>query len=164
MKTGAGSGARGFNREWLRRKAEAEDAYPSVAVGGLAHEVGFLSPSNPEMSHVFGRFLELARRNKGMSVEQLSRTADVDLAELVHMELGEGVPSLRSIHKLSEALGVATESLLSLSGLTEIRDPEISDAAVRFAARSGSTARLSKEEKRALDELVKALAERSDRG
>ena len=55
------------------------------------------------------------------------------------------------------------EKLLELAGLVEARAGKgLSDAAVLFAARSETNAKLTRSEKDALDEFVKVLVEGSD--
>ena len=52
---------------------------------------------------------------------------------------------------------------MEVAGLTTPR-PQVRHAALRFAARSESTAQLSRDEKDALEEFVKVLVETSDGG
>lgn len=89
------------SREWLRRMADAEDRCESVAVGGLAADVGMFEGGAPsESPRVFGRLIEFARRSHGLSVEDLAKRADVELAELLSVEGRRGgqraVRSMRS--------------------------------------------------------------------
>jgi len=148
---------------WLRHMAEVEDEHGPVTVGGLAHDLGMLRPATRECPRVFGRLIEFARRSRGLSVEELAKAADVDLAELVALECGADVePTPRTVHKLAHVLGVSTGKLLVVAGLADAEDDTLKEATVRFAARSEPTAELSKPEREALDEFVKVLVERSD--
>jgi len=148
---------------WLRRMADAEDRCKSVAVGGLAHELGLIRPGAPEGPRVFGRLIEFARRARGLSVEKLAEEADVDLAELVALERDEDVaPTPRTVYQLATVLQLDTGKLMVLAGLADVEDPALNQAALKFAARSEPTARLSKAEREAFDEFVKVLVERSD--
>ncbi len=52
---------------------------------------------------------------------------------------------------------------MEVAGLASPR-PEVSSAALKFAARSEPTAKLSRDERDALEEFVKVLVETSDKG
>lgn len=150
------------NTEWLRRMADAEDQCESVSVGGLAHELGVLPSSAPEVPRVFGRFIEYARRERGMSLEALAESANVDLVELVAIETeGQDIPTPRTVFQLAQVLQLPPGKLSEIAGLTQPRTV-VSEAAVRFAARSEPTAQLTEVERRAFEEFVKVLVEASD--
>ena len=149
------------SREWLAAMARAEEGFASFGVGGLATEPE--SPAIPlEARTAFTRFVDLARRQRKLTVEALANEADLDLGELVTIMEANAAPSTRAVYKLATVLGVSMRKLLELSGLAEARDPTLAEAAVRFAARSEPTVALTKEERAALDEFVKVLVERSD--
>lgn len=149
--------------EWLDVMAEAEKGFPSFSVGGLACDMGPAVPTPaPEARGAFTRFIDLARRKRNLTIEALAKTADLDLTELVGIMEDHSPPSTRAVYKLATVLGVSTRKLLELSGLAEVRDASLAEAAVRFAARSEPTAALTKEERAALDEFVKVLVEKTD--
>ncbi len=148
-------------QEWLISAAKAEDDVPSFSVAGLASDVGWLDAALPAPVPVFVRFLELARRERRLTLETLAGHADIDLAELVGIAEAGQQPTPRTVYQLSRVLNVSTESLMELSGLATPRQ-ELAQAAVRFAARSEPTVALSDEERDALNEFVKVLVDRSD--
>lgn len=151
------------SREWIAIMARAEEEFPSFSVGGLAAEMGSAVPLLHEPRTAFTRFIDLARRQRKLTIEALADAADLELSELVAI-LGEhSAPSTRAVYKLATVLGVSVRKLLELSGLAEVRDPTLAEAAVRFAARSEPTVALTKEERAALDEFVKVLVERTDK-
>jgi len=152
-------------REELIEKAVSLEE-ECVSVGGLAHELGMIRGCVQEAPRVFGRLIEYARRVKGLSVESLATLADIDLAEVVAIEREETeTPSTRTVFQLANALGLSARKLLELTGLTESRDRGVlSEAAIRFAARSEPTTKLSKAEREAFEEFVKVLTEASDGG
>ena len=153
------------NKEWLLRMADAEDNC-ELAVGGLAHELGLLE--QPEQSFApptrgaFARLIELRRREQRLSVEELAEKADVELPELLDIEHGEltSPPEVRTVFNLATTLKLPQQRLMQLAGLAEAKDEGFRDAAVRFAARSESIDKLTREEHRALEEFVKFLAEK----
>lgn len=152
----------GPSKDWLREMAELEDSSSSVSVGGLANELELLPATPSESQRVFGRLIEFSRRQKSLSVEQLAELADIELAEVVEIETQEGVvPQVRTVFQLAQVLQLPSTRLMEVAGLSTPRQ-EINSAALRFAARSESTAKLSENEQTALEEFVKVLVEVTD--
>ncbi|MGH7138250.1 MAG: helix-turn-helix domain-containing protein [Pirellulales bacterium] len=148
--------------EWLLKMADIEDNC-SLAVGGLAHEFGMLEPSGaaPSVARTaFAKLIELRRRERRLTVEQLAQRADIDLGEVVGLERGdECTPEPRTVYKLAAVLDLPEAKLMQLSGLTKPKDSRFAQEAVRFAARSEPVDKLSREEHEALEEFVKFLSE-----
>ena len=71
------TGDAGPNQKWLRGLADIEDSCRSVSVGGMAADLGLLSPVQAKSQRVFGRLIAFVRRAKGLSVEQLADQAGV---------------------------------------------------------------------------------------
>jgi HTH-type transcriptional regulator, competence development regulator len=151
----------GPSRDWLLKAGAAEDACRSLSVGGLAADVGLLRSAKMGVQTAFPRLVEYSRRKLGLSVEQLAEQADVDIEEIVQIEtMASVVPDVRTVYQLAEALKLTPNTLMEVAGLTTTR-PQIRNVALRFAARSESTARLSHDEQEALEEFVKVLVESS---
>lgn len=158
-----------FNRDrkWLERRAEQEDRN-LISVGGLvssldpACEAEMASAPKIETTKTaFVRLLQLARRERKLSLEQLAAKADVDLAELLKIETDEAfTPSLRTVHQLATFLELPAKKLMVLAGLLQVKDARLQQASVRFAARSEPIGNVSPEEHAALEEYVKFLTER----
>jgi len=154
----------GPSQAWLRQMAEGEETCRSVSVGGMASDLGLLRVAPSETQRVFGRLIEFARRRQSLSVEQLAKEADVDLSEIVEIETNdELVPQVRTVFQLATVLKLPSGRLLEVAGLAKPR-PEVSTAALTFAARSESTAQLTPEERSAFEEFVKVLVDLSDGG
>ena len=148
-------------KDWLRKKAEHEDGCP-VSVGGLVEaledkeQLANVIPMKP----AFVRFIQLARRERRLSVEAFAERVDVDLAELVKIETEEHYkPALRTVHQIARFLHVPEKKLLALAGLLQVKDPQFQDAALKFAARSAPVEKLSRQEHADLEEIVKLLCE-----
>lgn len=62
----------------------------------------------------FAKNLEQLRRARGLSQSQLAEISGVPRSTLTYFESGEGNPTLNNLLKLSEALSVRLEELLSL--------------------------------------------------
>ena len=152
------------SREWLLKMANLEDSLPSVAVGGMAEEMGMLPSGGSDHPKVLSRLVELARRKIGYSIEKLAEVARVDLGELVRIEDDdEYQPSVRTVYQIAQTLKLPAEKLLELAGLVAPNSgKDLNDAAILFAARSETNAKLTRAEKDALDEFVKVLVEGSD--
>lgn len=151
-----------LSREWLLKAADAEDSFRSSSVGGLASDLGMLSTDSGIVQPAFGRLIEFARREQGLSVEKLAELADVDLAALVGIENDEkALPEVRTVYQLAQALGLPANKMMELAGLAQPR-PDLRMAALRFAARSEPTSKLTPDEREVFEEFVKVLAEASD--
>jgi len=160
-----------LSQEWLRQRAEFDDK-ADVSAGTLdisrlpasrpSNVVAMQPSAEPESPNpAFGRLINLWRREKGMRLETLAEKARVDIAELIEIERNLNyVPEPRTVYQLAKILGLPSEPLLELSGNLVARDSSLGQEAVRFAARSESVEKLSKEEHRALEEFVKFLSEK----
>ena len=155
-----------FTKEWCMRMAKFE-ADSEIGAGVYAVDPifdGEASASKPpldETSYAFGRFVQLSRRKKGLTVETLAERADVEVAELLTIEENNQYkPDLRTVYQLANFFDVPRNNLLQIAGLTAPKDPNLIHEAVRFAARSESVAVLTAEERAALDAFVSVLSER----
>jgi HTH-type transcriptional regulator, competence development regulator len=154
------------DRKWLERRAEQEDRH-FISVGGLTStldptcQTEIASVPNVETTKTaFVRLLQLARRERRLSIEKLAEKADVDLAELVKIETDETfTPGLRTVSQLASILELPAKKLMVLAGLLQAKDASLKQASVRFAARSGPISDVSPEEHAALEEYVKFLNE-----
>jgi transcriptional regulator with XRE-family HTH domain len=103
--------------------------------------------------------IEYARRERGFSLETLARQADVDLAAVVEIERDpKAVPEPRTVRRLADVLMLPAVKLMVLAGLAQPRDESLTEAAIRFAARSRPPAELSTADKEVLEEFVKVLS------
>lgn len=96
-----------------------------------------------------------------MSRQDLAKSADVELDEVVSIEQCEGREvEPRTVYRLALVLKLPQSPLMELAGFVHSHGEKLGAAAVRFAALSRS-ADLSKEEQRVLREFVKTLSELS---
>lgn len=117
-------------------------------------------PAAEETHFVFREVVRGLRRREQLSVESLARKIDLDTDEIIAMECHDHYrPSPLVLHKLSRLYKVSQMRLAALAGaVTEVPE-DLREQASRFAAQSQSFAKLTKEEKRLLDEFVKVLRE-----
>jgi len=108
--------------------------------------------------YAFRRFVQNARRKNGLTLEQASKKLDIDSAELQRMECDSSYrPAPLTLHKLSQFYGINQERLAALAGAIKEVPPELMVRASKFAEQSESFAKLSQEEKKALDEFMRFL-------
>lgn len=155
-----------FSKDWCLRMAQHEgDA--EIGAGRLAFDPVFDGERVPtdvgeeESPNVaFGRFINLMRRQQGMSLEQLADDADVDMADLVEIERDpHHRPELRTAYQLANYFKVSQVGLMQVAGLATAKDERLFDEGVRFAARSESIAALTPEEGAALEAFVAVLSD-----
>lgn len=150
------------DRAWLLKRAEQEDRH-FISVGGLVSRLAAGGPGEKSklMRAAFVRLLELARREKRLTVEQFANKADINAAELLLIDSNSNYsPTPRTIFKLSGLLNVPSKTLMVLAGMVESRDAQFEEAAVQFAASSESMEKLSHEEAKTLHNFIKFLSER----
>lgn len=173
-----------FSQEWLRRVAkEEEDVRFSVggwtselevqfgpelngaalAIEGQAEQADLseilleeAEPKHVQSGNVFGQFLNMARRERGLSVQQLAQTIGMNPYDLLLLEVGKELPELRIVSKVANVFSVPPRKLAQAAGLM-LADRITAQAALAFAA-SSSTKPLEPEQKEALHEFIRALA------
>ena len=153
-----------ITKEWCQKAGAREDGF-DIAAGIIAadpmfaHEAG--ADDNPEASRLaLGRFINLMRRDQGLSIEGLAHKADIEIGELLSLENNAShLPDVRTLYQLSEVFGVSQEKLMGLSGLTHANDDDYVEEAVRFAAKSASVEVLSEDEHAILNGLISVLSE-----
>jgi transcriptional regulator with XRE-family HTH domain len=152
------------SKDWCVRMAQIEGD-EEIGAGALAFDpvldAKTASEAADETSIAFSRFVQLARRDRRLTVEKLAENADVEVGDLVSIEEGRNYkPDLRTVYQLANYFGVQRAKLLQIAGLTESKDSHVATEAVRFAARSEPTAALTAEERSALEAFVSVLSER----
>jgi transcriptional regulator with XRE-family HTH domain len=119
-------------------------------------------PEELEIREAFHRVVQMLRRSRGLSIDDLAEKTEIDRAELVALERNPAYrPSPLTLHRLSEFFGVPDRKLAVLAGAIREVPEDLRQHAARFAAQSNSFSKLTKEEQRVLDEFVGFL--RSDR-
>ena len=108
----------------------------------------------------FGKFVNLMRRRRGFSMEQLAEAAELEASELLVIEDdAHYVPEPRTVFKLAQTFDVSQRRLMQLAGLAAANDVGFRKEAVRFAARSEAVQKLTPEESSALEAFVAVLSE-----
>jgi transcriptional regulator with XRE-family HTH domain len=150
---------------WITQKAAEEDG--ALVLAGHIRMSAPLEVVPAVTSDVlaarlsFSRFVQFARLSLRLSKEQFADKIQIPLKELVCIEDDDKfTPSLRTVHMLAQFLKVSHVKLLTLAGLAEAKDAQFNAAAVRFAAKSESIRKLTREEKEAFDEFARFMSNR----
>lgn len=153
-----------FSNEWYHRRLEAESDAPILA--GLMLTMREPLEESPkqairseELDLAFGKFVNLMRRQRRLSLEQLAEKVDIDIEELLEIEdCCKKKPSVRTVHNLASFFEIPNNSLLQMAQIVTQRSPNLMSEAIRFAARSESITELKKEERLALETFVSFLS------
>lgn len=155
-----------ISETWCREMATME-ADAEVSAGILSRDPTFSAMPHSEHDKAddtrlaFGRFVNLMRRQRGLSMEKLAEDAELDIGEVLSIEEdAQYDPGPRTIYQLASTFDVSHQRLLQLSGLAETRDEQFVDQMVRYAARSENIATLNAAEQAALDGFISALSEK----
>ena len=110
-------------------------------------------------AYAFGALVQLLRRERKLTVDQLADEVRVAAPELISIEFDpKYVPKPRTVYQLSKFFGLPDRPLMKLANVTTVHSDQLRDAAVRFAASSSKVMELSREERAALAEFVQFLA------
>src|SRR5688572_29805274 len=110
------------NSKWLMQMAR-EEGNDVLSVGGLAQSVADAETVVPISTRMaFARLVQLFRRDRGLSIEQLAANADVDIVDVVNIERGADIAhEPRTIYKIAELFKVPVGTLMQLAGLAKPR-------------------------------------------
>ena len=110
-----------------------------------------------------GALIQMLRRNRRLSVDELAEKARVDASELRGIESDPTFdPSPRTIFQLEQYFNLRENSLVILSGAVRV-DNDVREEAVRFAASSEDIRGLTKGERTILNQFVSFLRKHTDR-
>ena len=154
-------------KEWCVAMAQRE-ASVEVGAGPIAADPVFDGESvlddllRKESRLAFGRFVNLMRRGRGLSIEQLAEKADIDVGEIMTIEEStQYIPDVRTVYQMAGVFSLSQNRLMELSGLSKPKDVKFVERAVRYAARSESVEELTEAEEAALDGLISVLSEKT---
>lgn len=153
------------SKSWWLAQVDKEGDRP-VGAGALAFDPAMFghrvvtSPAAEDTRLAFGKLINLMRRKRNLSVEQMAEEADLDASEILIIEDDvRHIPEPRTVYRLAQFLHVPQMGLMQLAGLTRAKDPGLHREAVRFAARSESVSKLTRDENAALEAFVSVLSQ-----
>ena len=115
-------------------------------------------PEQQDVREAFHRVIQMLRRSRGLTVDELAARTSIDRGELVALERNPGYrPSPLTLHRLSQFFDVPDRKLAVLAGAIREVPEDLRQHAARFAAQSDSFSKLTKEEQRVLDEFIEFL-------
>lgn len=150
-----------ISADWSKRMLELDEDYTPGA-GSLAARP-MVAPEAvalraDETRLVFGRFINVARRQRRLSIEALADLAKIEVAEILNIESDPHYePDLHAVWSLSEVFGVRQSHLMELAGLAVPKDGHWLEDVVRYAARSTPIEDLTPDEQAFHDAVVAAL-------
>jgi len=160
-----------ISQDWLQRRIDTDpwiDTDGGAPIAVLASLGMFIAPElvanelaeQERSSYSFGVFIRQLRRRDGLSVEKLAKKARIDAEELRMVEHDPHYRAKpRMVHQLSDVFKVPERSMMTLAGAMVANDNRLEEAAERFAAMSDDMSKLTREERRLLNDFVKFLAE-----
>ena len=159
-----------FTSDWLRSHIEndpdieCEAGFPLLGAEPLNQFVGAAShapqENEPELkTAVLFQLVRQLRRWDGLTRAQLAAIIRIDAKEVEAIEAQpEYVPKPRTVHQLADYLGVPAKAVEQLTSAAHAPSDSLAEAAHRFVASSDDLSKLSKAEKKLLDDFVKVLA------
>lgn len=131
---------------------------PSNRGGGNVGGATLEDPHAESMKVGFRIFMRKLRLSAGLSLPELAKKIDVDLDQLLLIEQKVGYkPYPRTLSQLAKFYDVPLQALMQMAGSTKKIDKQIEENVVRFAAESESFEKLTDDERKALNTLVKVL-------
>lgn len=171
-----------FSSDWLSRMADLErdidldfgaglhqlssiaDSVDSRQSAGAKPSPTLSAPSanaSAPLNVAFSRFVQLMRRERGLTVEDLADSSGIEIGELVEIEDDlHHQPEPRSVHLLAQFFNLPAQNLYAIAGLTGGMNDQLREESVRFAARSNPAQTLSPSERTALEAFVAVLSEK----
>jgi|SRR6266568_6285580 len=151
--------------EVFRKRAMEEDGCMISAIGleplfTKSEETSrhAAEPAKEPIRFAFSTLISYRRRALRLTMEDLAEKARIELDELLRIEEDANyIPEPRTVHQLANHLKLPIPQLLVLSGNVTSANAELTEAAVRFAARSRAVEKLNREQSDALNEFVKVL-------
>ena len=111
---------------------------------------------------VFGKLIEHVRVRQRMVGRATCQACRHRIGEIIDIERHDyAIPQPRTVYQLANVLGLPSRRLVEVAGLAPPRHA-VNAAALHFAAKSESTAKLTHSEREAFVEFVKALMEIPD--
>jgi len=116
-------------------------------------------PNVTTARYAFRELMRALRRQRGLTQAQLAERLEVDTNEVAAIERdSEFRPSPIMLHRIGEFFDIPVRKLAALAGaITDSAADGLLGKAAAYAAQSDSIAKLSREERRALDDFVRAL-------
>jgi transcriptional regulator with XRE-family HTH domain len=121
------------------------------------------TPDTAQLHDGLSALLQLLRRKDNLTEEELADRARVDVSEIRRIECDRSyIPSPRTVYQLEHTFKLPRRTLVKLSGLTELHSKEFTEEVLRFAAHSKAIQKITRHERKLLNEFVKFLSSYTD--
>jgi HTH-type transcriptional regulator, competence development regulator len=159
------------SKEWYERHI-AREGDAEIGAGVPAHFSALAKAGEETAANInplktrmaFGTFVELWRRNRGWDAERLAKEAGLNPEQILEIEHNpQSEPEPDAVRNLAKLFKLPSKALLELAGLVKPKNPYLREAAVRFAARSESMARLNRNEREAFEAFASAISQMPQR-
>lgn len=154
--------------KWYELAAESEagishiSAGPSdLSISGLLGNDVILKKNIREIRRLEGvsTLLKMLRLKNKLSVDDLASKLDLDVDEVVLLERQVGYKaSPRTLVALAKFYDIPTQVFLQLIGASKVKNDVIEEEMIRFAAESEAFEKLTSEEKKLLNRVVKIIS------
>lgn len=146
-----------------RGRAAAERALASTARSAESITSAPDMDATNQLHEGLSVLLHLLRRRDNLSEEDLAARARVDVTEVRRIEHDRTyTPSPRTVYQLEQVFRLPKRTLVKLSGLARAQSPEFKDEVLRFAASSRAIQKMTREERKLLNEFVRFLSLHTD--
>ena len=98
-----------------------------------------------DLQELLGRRIARFRKASGLTKEQLAGRLSVALETISRMERGVNTPSIRTLGRIAEALGVPVQELFTPEGGASEKDRELEDLMTLMKRRPAGEIRLVRE-------------------
>jgi transcriptional regulator with XRE-family HTH domain len=153
-----------LNKEWYDSHAANDDNFGVVAgthSDNLSDGDEAVRQAEEDFaeSFAFSTLMRLSRRERGLSVVQLSSKAGVAVPEIISIENDRDyIPKPRTVFQLANFFGISSGSLMKLANLTKVQDDTFRRETIRFAANATDFVNLGEHERELLHQYVHFLS------
>ena len=156
------------SHNWLVKALDLE-GNSEVSAGPEIHstvapEEGSQPESHGKVQEAFSILMRNMRLERNISVEELAHTINVDAEQLHRVERRVGYkPPPRTLQQLAVFHQIPFRVLIQMAGAAKTIDARLENDAVSFAAKSESFEKLTPDERKVLNEFVKAIRDLPER-
>lgn len=152
--------------EWYRNASADEDKFSDTSAGSLViSNLESLSARDNNISneslflkHSFSVLIHKLRIKDKLSINQLAKKLDIEESDLINIETDSGFkPTLRTLMQISTYYKLPYHALAMMVGVVKNIDGQFKEDMVRYAANSDKFEKLTDEEKKQLNEIIKQI-------
>ena len=151
------------SKQWYHQIASIEAEVEEISAGAtflikkdIQEET--LNLNKIRLKEGFSALLRMLRLKAGLSFEKLSKKIDTNIQELILLEKQAGYQANpRTLTALAKLYKIPPKNFLQIGGVLQNTDQKLDEEVIKFAAKSESFDKLTKEEKILLQKMIKTL-------